>query len=182
MILLKLFWSFIQIGAMAFGGGYATLPLIESIIVKQNGWLTMVEMIDVVTISQMTPGPIAINAASFVGTKIAGIPGAIVATAGTVLPQSIIMFILGSIIFSGKKVPIVDKFLKGLRPGIVGLIGAAALSMFISALFPSGVISEVDVIALAGFVVGFILYVRKVDMMKLIILGALIGLVMGAIL
>ena len=181
IVLLELLWAFIQVGAMAFGGGYAALPLIESIIVNQNGWLNMTEMIDVVTISQMTPGPIAINAATFVGTKIAGIPGAIVATVGTVLPQSILMFTLGYFMFGGKKIVFLEKILKGLRPGIVGLIGSAALSMFLSALFPSGTFSEIDWIATVGFVIGFVLYSRKVDMMKLIALGAVMGIVMGAL-
>ena len=75
MIYLKLFLSFLQIGLFSFGGGYAAMPLIQEQVVTQHGWLTMTEFTDLITISQMTPGPIAINAATFVGSKIAGVPG-----------------------------------------------------------------------------------------------------------
>lgn len=74
MMLLKLFWSFFQIGLFSIGGGYAAMPIIQHQVVEINGWLSMIEFGDVVTISQMTPGPIAINSATFVGTRIAGLP------------------------------------------------------------------------------------------------------------
>ena len=77
MIYLQLFWSFLQIGLFSFGGGYAAMPLIQGQVVTSHGWLTMSEFTDLITISQMTPGPIAVNSATFVGLKIAGIPGAI---------------------------------------------------------------------------------------------------------
>ena len=80
MIYLELFWSFVQIGLFSIGGGYAALPIIQRQVVEVHPWLTMTEFADVLTISQMTPGPIAINSASFVGIRIAGIGGAIVAT------------------------------------------------------------------------------------------------------
>lgn len=85
MIYLQLFLSFLQIGMFSFGGGYAAMPLIQGQVVTLHGWLTMSEFTDLITISQMTPGPIAVNSATFVGMKIAGIPGAIVATAGCIL-------------------------------------------------------------------------------------------------
>ena len=91
MLLLELFLVFVQIGAFAFGGGYAVLPLIQKFVVEDRGWLSTAEMTDLVSLSQMTPGPIAINSATFVGTKLAGIPGAVVATMGNVLPQLILM-------------------------------------------------------------------------------------------
>lgn len=75
MIYLKLFLSFLQIGLLSFGGGYAAMPLIKEQVVTQYGWLTMTEFTDLITISQMTPGPIAVNSATFVGNKIAGMPG-----------------------------------------------------------------------------------------------------------
>ena len=85
MIYLQLFFSFLQIGLFSFGGGYAAMPLIQGQVVTLHGWLTISEFTDLITISQMTPGPIAVNSATFVGMKIAGIPGAIVATAGCIL-------------------------------------------------------------------------------------------------
>ena len=87
MIYLQLFWSFIQIGMFSFGGGYAAMPLIQGQVVNTHEWLTMTEFTDLITISQMTPGPIAVNSATFVGMKIAGIPGAVVATLGCILPS-----------------------------------------------------------------------------------------------
>ena len=84
MIYLQLFWSFIQIGMFSFGGGYAAMPLIQGQVVNTHEWLTMTEFTDLITISQMTPGPIAVNSATFVGMKIAGIPGAVVATLGCI--------------------------------------------------------------------------------------------------
>lgn len=177
-LIFRLFLTFLQIGVLAFGGGYAALPLLQSTIVEKQGWLTMPEMMDVVSISQMTPGPIAINSATFVGTKIAGLPGSIVATLGVVLPQFILMMILGHFIFSGRKISFLDKMLKGLRPGIVGLIGIAAISMFTSSVFGGQAISfsNINIVATICFIVGFILYIRKVDIIKLIIIGAVLGI------
>ena len=94
MIYLQLFLSFLQIGMFSFGGGYSAMPLIQGQVVTLHGWLTMSEFTDLITISQMTPGPIAVNSATFVGMKIAGIPGAVVATAGCILPSCIIVTIL----------------------------------------------------------------------------------------
>ena len=187
MIYLELFLAFVQIGTIAFGGGYAALPIIQDVIVRQKGWLTMTEMTDVVTISQLTPGPIAINAASFVGTKIGGIPGAIVATLGNILPQTILMLILGYFLFRGRKIKALDKMLKALRPGVVGLIGTATLTMMISSFVPQGLnylmnhfnIKSIDLIALFCFTIGLVLYIKKVDMIKLIGLGAAMGLVLA---
>ena len=90
MIYLQLFFSFLKVGLFSFGGGYAAMPLIQEQIVTKHGWLNMVEFTDLISISQMTPGPIAVNSATFVGNKIAGITGALVATAGCIFPSCII--------------------------------------------------------------------------------------------
>ena len=97
MKLLTLFFSFLQIGAFSFGGGYAALPLIQHQVVDLYHWLTMNELTDLITISQMTPGPIAINAATFVGLKIDSFYGAIVATLGCILPSCIIVSLIAYI-------------------------------------------------------------------------------------
>ena len=97
MIYLQLFLSFLQIGALSFGGGYAAMPLIEAQIVTTHSWLTMTEFANLVTIAEMTPGPIAVNAATFVGTKIAGVPGALVATAGCILPACILVTLIAKL-------------------------------------------------------------------------------------
>jgi len=180
MVLLELFWVFVQIGAFAFGGGYAVLPLIQRFVVEERGWLSIKEMTDLVSISQMTPGPIAINSATFVGTKVAGIPGAIVATLGNVTPQFILMMTLAYFIFRDKKIGFLDKMLKGLKPGIVGLIAIAAISMFKNSLFEGGIISvaNLSVVALATFITGFALrLITRFDLIVLIILGAVMGII-----
>ena len=97
MIYLQLFLSFLQIGAFSFGGGYAAMPLIQEQVVLQHSWLTMDSFSNLVTIAEMTPGPIAVNAATFVGTQIAGIPGAIIATFGCILPSCLFVTALAYI-------------------------------------------------------------------------------------
>ncbi len=178
MILLELFLTFVKIGLFAFGGGYAALPLIQQFVVVDKGWLSMVEMIDLVSISQMTPGPIAINSATFVGTKVAGISGAIVATLGNVTPQFILMMVLSYFIFRDKKIGFLDKMIKGLKPGIVGLIAVAALSMIVSSLFKNSVVSFISIepLAIVCFVIAFYLFrVKKMDIILLIIVGAVLS-------
>ncbi len=178
-MLLKLFLAFLNIGMIAFGGGYAALPIIQDVIVRQHGWLSMLEMVDVVTLSQLTPGPIAVNAASFVGTKIAGIPGAVVATLGNILPQSLLMFGLGALLFRGKKIVLLDNILKALRPGVVGLIAIATLDMIISSIFKTTKLLPIDPIAIIGLIIGLILYYKKMNVMRLIIVGAALGISLG---
>ena len=97
MIYWQLFLSFIQIGLFSFGGGYAAMPLIQGQVVTLHHWLNMEEFTNLITISQMTPGPIAINAATFVGMKIAGVPGALVATLGCILPACILVTVLAKL-------------------------------------------------------------------------------------
>ena len=186
MILLKLYVEFFKIGVVAFGGGYAILPLINSSIVQQQGWISVAEMTDLVSISNMTPGPIGLNAATFVGTKIAGMPGSVAATAGIVTPSAIIMLTLGYLLFSsGRKMAFLDKMLVTLRPTVVGLIAIAAIDMVQASLFGSegfkvlGYISGVELIT---FIVGLVLYSKKVDMIRIIAVGAVMGIGLSYIL
>ncbi|MDO5026382.1 MAG: chromate transporter [Tissierellia bacterium] len=181
MIFLQLYISFLSIGAVAFGGGYAVLPLIQDVVVNNKNWLTMTEMADIVTISQLTPGPIAVNGASFVGTKIAGPIGALIATLGVISPQIILMLFLGSLLFRGKKIKILDNMLKALRPGVVGLIATATVDLIHSSIFINGLSLNLDYIALVGFLIGLVLYWRKFDIIKLIGLGAILGLLLGLV-
>ena len=94
MIYLQLFFSFLQVGALSFGGGYAAMPLIQEQVVNLHGWLSMNAFTDLVTIAEMTPGPIAVNAATFVGMQIIGPLGAVVATLGCILPSCVIVTLL----------------------------------------------------------------------------------------
>lgn len=135
MILLQLLLSFLQIGLLSIGGGYAALPIIQDQVVNLHSWLTMREFADILTISQMTPGPIAINAASFVGTKIAGLPGALVASLGVVIPSFIIVLTLSFLYYKYRKLDAIQAVLKGLRPAVVALIASAGVSLGMDAFW-----------------------------------------------
>ena len=128
MIYLKLFFSFLQIGIFSVGGGYAALPLIKEQVVVKNAWLSIKEFYDIVTIAEMTPGPLAINAATFVGIKVAGIPGALLASFSTVLPSMFIVTSLALILYRrrGSGVKIMERVLYGLRPAVIAQIGRAS--------------------------------------------------------
>ena len=91
MIYLELFWSFFQIGLFSIGGGYAAMPLIQNQVVDIHPWLTMTGFADIMAIAEMTPGPIAVNAATFVGIQVAGLPGALIATIGCIFPSCVIV-------------------------------------------------------------------------------------------
>ncbi len=140
-LLWELFWSFFQIGLFSFGGGYASMPLIQNQVVTIRGWLTLTELADMITISQMTPGPIAINSATFVGTRLAGLPGAIVATLGCVVPSSIVVLTLAFLYYKYKNISYMQGVLYGLRPVVVALIANAGVSILVMALFRSGTVT-----------------------------------------
>ena len=106
MITLQLFLSFLQIGMFSFGGGYAALPLIQEQVVTQHGWLSRSEFTDLITISQMTPGPIAVNSATFVGIRLAGFLGALAATFGCILPSCILVTVLSYLYLKYRKMSI----------------------------------------------------------------------------
>lgn len=129
MELLQLFWSFLQVGVFSFGGGMASLPLIQEQVVTSHAWLTLSEFSDLVTIAEMTPGPLAVNAATFVGIRIAGIPGALIATFGCILPACILVTLLAWVYKRYKKMTLVQGVLDGLRPAVVALIASAGLAI-----------------------------------------------------
>lgn len=128
-MLIKIFLSFLKIGAFSFGGGYAMLPLIQREIVTNNTWITYKEFIDIIGISQMTPGPIAINSATFVGFKVSGILGSISATLGVVSFSFILVSIANHYIVKFKESYILKAALAGMRPALIGLIVSVFLSM-----------------------------------------------------
>lgn len=135
MILLKLFWSFFQIGMFSIGGGMASLPLIQDQVVDLHHWLTLTEFTDLITIAEMTPGPIGINAATFVGTRIAGFTGAIVATIGCILAPCVIVSLLAWVYFKYEELTVIQGVLRGLRSAVVALIASAGLSIFLFAIW-----------------------------------------------
>ena len=141
MIYLQLFWSFFQICLFSVGGGYAAMPMIEAQAVTLHGWLTMSEFADLVTIAEMTPGPIAVNAATFVGTKIAGVPGALVATAGCILPACILVTLIAKLYLKYRNIAVLQSVLGSLRPAVVAMIASAGVLILISAFWGGGAVS-----------------------------------------
>ncbi len=134
----QLFLSFLQIGALSFGGGYAAMPLIEAQVVTKHGWLTMGEFADLVTIAEMTPGPIAINAATFVGTQVAGAGGALLATAGCILPSCVLVTLIARLYLKYRTLSALQQVLATLRPAVVALIAAAGVSILKTAFWGGG--------------------------------------------
>lgn len=128
MILLKLYITFFKIGLFTFGGGYAMLPLIQKEMI-QHGWLTAAQFMDIVAVSQMTPGAIAINNATFIGFKLAGIPGVLATTLGVISPSLIIVLMIAAIFNKFADNKFVQRAWAGIRPAVVGLILAAVISL-----------------------------------------------------
>lgn len=141
MILWQLFLAFLKIGAFSFGGGYAAMPLIQSEVIDTYGWLTQEDFSDLLAIAEMTPGPIAVNAATFVGTQIAGIPGALCATLGVILPSCVFVTILASFYQKYRSLQVMKSILAALRPAVVAAILAAGLTIMISSFFRDGTFS-----------------------------------------
>ena len=134
MIFLSLFLTFLEIGAVSFGGGYSMIPLIKELTVA-NGWLTEEELLNFIAVSESTPGPIAINMATFVGTSQGGIFGAFCATLGVVLPSFVIILLIVALLKNLMQKKPVQSVLGGVRPCVVGLILSAGLTLALSTLF-----------------------------------------------
>lgn len=135
MLLLKLFFAFIQVGLFSVGGGYAAIPLIQEQIVNIYGLMTLEEFSDLITIAEMTPGPISINSSTFVGTRLAGPLGAIICTLGCIIPSFIICLTLAHFYYKYRNLEGVQTVLSSLRPAVVALIGSAGVSILMLALF-----------------------------------------------
>ncbi|MCI6152080.1 chromate transporter [Fusobacterium perfoetens] len=181
MIYLTLYWSFVQIGLFSIGGGYAALPLIEHQVIEIHQWLTMSEFTDLLTISQMTPGPIALNASTFVGTKVGGLLGAIIATVGCVTPSCIIVMTLAYFYYKYNNLAVVKKVLDVLRPVVVALIGSAGLSIIVSAFWGEKVIGSlenINKIAVVLFLLGVgILRKFKLSPVTIIFVSGIVGVI-----
>ena len=129
MIHLELFWSFFQIGLFSIGGGYAAMPLIQHQVVELHPWLTLEQFSDIITISQMTPGPIAINTSVFIGYKTRGVAGAAAAVCGAVLPSFICILVIAIFFAQVRHNVVVDAAFKGMRPAVVALIVVPTISL-----------------------------------------------------
>lgn len=183
MLLTKLFFTFFKIGAFTFGGGYAMLPLIQAE-VANNNWLSQSELINFVAISESTPGPFAINIATFVGSTLSGILGALCATLGVVLPSFIIIIIVAKFFEKFKENKIISSCMNGLRPAAIGLIAASVVSIgktvFFEENFSTVIFQSIDFyISLAIFSLMSILAFKKVHPIFIILISAILGIFAG---
>lgn len=184
MIYLQLFLSFLQIGALSFGGGYASMPLIEAQIVTSHGWLTMTEFSDLVTIAEMTPGPIAVNAATFVGTKVAGVLGALVATAGCILPACVLVMLIARLYLKYRNLTVLQSVLGSLRPAVVAMIASAGLTILMNAFWGSRtvVLANTNYVMVAIFVLSFVLLRKtKLSPIAVMVLAGALNLAVSLI-
>ncbi len=128
--LLKLFLTFFKIGLFTFGGGYAMIPLMQRETVEKNKWISDEDILDIIAIAESTPGPIAINSATFIGYKTAGVLGSICATLGTVLPSFIIILIISFFLRQFEDIKAVQYAFNGIRAGVLGLLIKAWWNMY----------------------------------------------------
>ena len=128
-MLFKLFLTFFKIGLFMFGGGYAAIPLVQKEIIEMRNWLTTKEFIDILVVAEMTPGPIAVNSATFIGYKLAGFWGALFATIGVVLPTFLAILLIAAFFYTYRTHPLVEATFRGIRPAVIGLITAALFSL-----------------------------------------------------
>jgi chromate transporter len=173
-ILFELLFTFAKIGLFTFGGGYAMIPLIEKEIIQANKWLSMNEFVDIIAIAEVTPGPIAVNAATYVGYKMAGVWGAAFATIGVILPSFVIVISLASLFLRYKDTPSVKAVSKGLRAAVTAMIASAALSM------AKASVADVRDIVIVGLVVLGI-FKMKIHPIICIFLAAALGIALWAL-
>ena len=183
MILLELFLIFLKIGAFTFGGGYSMIAMIQYE-AEQHGWLSQSELVDFVALSESTPGPLAVNMATFVGMKTGGILGAVLATLGVVLPSFVTILIIAKCYEKFKKSKAVSGTMSGLKPAVVGMIGTALLSVGRTVFFPNGLQADRFTQAsfwvfLGIFAVSAVLVFKKVNPIKIIVLSAAAGIGAG---
>ena len=188
MIYLNLFLAFLKIGAVSFGGGYGMISLVRETVVS-NGWLTDTRMMDFIAVSESTPGPIAVNMATFVGFSQGGVFGAILATLGVIMPAFLIMLLIASVMKTFMKRKGVNAFLEGVRPGVVALIMSTAVTMGLTLLFGIGEEKcKINFFGIALLIlIAGIAYVykrfrkKKISPILLIIISAVIALAVNAI-
>ena len=183
MIYFQLFLSFLQIGALSFGGGYAAMPIIQAEIVAKHGWLSMSEFSDLITIAEMTPGPIAVNSATFVGCKIAGIPGALVSTCGCILPACILVTLIAKLYLKYRNVAVLQSVLGSLRPAVVAMIASSGILILASAFWGGAAVtlSGTNWTMAAIFAVCFVLLRKtRLSPIAVMVLAGVLNLALSA--
>lgn len=190
MLVWKLFFVFMQVGLFSVGGGYAAIPLIQEQIVNRYGLMTLEEFSDLITVAEMTPGPIAINSATFVGMRLAGIPGVLICSIGCIIPSFCICLILAHFYYKYRTVSGVQVVLGALRPAVVALIGSAGVSILMLGLYQREHINQawgdIRFVELGIFLIAlFILRKYKVSAVAIIlgsgVAGTLLYCLMGAV-
>lgn len=190
MLLIQLFLAFIQVGLFSVGGGYAAIPLIQEQIVNRHALMTLEEFSNLITVAEMTPGPISINSATFVGMRLAGIPGVLLCSIGCIIPSFCICLTLAHFYYKYRTVSGVQVVLGSLRPAVVALIGSAGASILMLGLFQAElkniVFDNIRLVELGIFVVSLaILRKYKVSAITIIlgsgVIGTIIYALMGAI-
>lgn len=169
-LLIRLFLAFLKIGTFSFGGGYAMLPFIQEEIVNNNHWINIGEFMDIIGISQMTPGPISINSATFVGYKLSGVLGSIMATLGVVFTSFVLVSIISKMLEKFKESTVIKAALLGMRPVLIALIIKAFLDLAKESYL------DLKSLIIAG-IIGVILLSKKVHPILVIVIAAIIGLV-----
>lgn len=182
MILLELFLTFFKIGLFTFGGGYAMLPLIQAEVTAKN-WMPLSELVDFVAVSESTPGPFAVNVATYIGTELSGVPGAIAATLGVVMPSFLVILLVARVYEAFNRSLVVRGVMSGLKPAVIGLIASAVISIGQTVLFPEG-IAAIGIpsllCSLAIFAVSLLLIFKaKLHPILIILISAVIGIVAG---
>ena len=184
-ILLELFWVFFQIGLFTFGGGYAMIPMMQDFIVDQKGWVSYEEIMNFIAISESTPGPFAINMATFVGTSQYGILGAIVATIAVILPSFIIILLVAKLFANFSKNKYVKAALGGIRPVVIGLISVVGISLVYSHALPNGILENVVIewryLVLVASCLLIKFKFKKLSPIYLILISAGLGLILYSI-
>ena len=182
-MILQLFLSFIKVGLFSVGGGYAAIPLIQDQIINTHQLMTMAEFTDLITIAEMTPGPISINAATFVGTRLSGIPGALICTLGVVLPAFILCLTLAFFYYKYRNFSGVQTVLSALRPAVVALIAGAGMSILMLGIFGSHegsiLLKNIRVIELGLFISClYILRKYKANAISIILGSGVVGTIL----
>ena len=191
MIYLQLFLTFLEIGAVSFGGGYGMISLVREKVLS-HGWLTEEEFLNMIAVSESTPGPIAVNMATFVGATQGGVLGSALATLGVVLPAFIIMLIIASLIRNLLKYKGVQATLGGIRPAVVGLIIATASTMILSSVLGIKTLSGGFTLEIAELIKNIVIFAavialatvykklkkKKISPILLIVFSGVLGLVL----
>ena len=177
MIYLELFLIFFKIGAFTFGGGYAMLPLIQQEVLSQ-GWMDLEQLVNFIAVSESTPGPLAVNLSTYIGAETAGLLGALSATIGVVLPSFVIILLVAKFYQAFQTNTLVKGCMNGLRPTVVGMIGASLLSVAGSAFsLSAGVVPLVLAVVLLAVIL--FAHWKKVHPILLIVGSAVVGIAAG---